>query len=61
MKEYFESKSSKDFKNSKKFCQFYSSTIMLKSDKSTDDLKKPSSLTYENNLFMKQRRNWKCF
>ncbi len=34
MKDYFASKTQKDFKNSKKFWNFYSSTIKIKSDKS---------------------------
>ena len=34
MKDYFATKTQKDFKNSKKFYQFYSSTIKLRSDKS---------------------------
>jgi len=33
---YFKSKSMKDFKNSKKFWQFYSASIKIKSDKSND-------------------------
>ena len=37
MKEYFATKNSKDFKNSKKFWQFYSASIKIKSDKSANN------------------------
>ena len=37
MKEYFASKNSKDFKNSKKYWQFYSASIKIKSDKSANN------------------------
>jgi len=40
---YFESKQIKDFKNSKKFWQFYKSSIKLKSDVSSSDM--PSTMT----------------
>ena len=36
MKDYFASKTSKDFKNTKKYWQFYSASIKIKSDKSTN-------------------------
>ena len=35
IKEYFATKTSKDFKNSKKYWQFYSASIKIKSDKAT--------------------------
>jgi hypothetical protein len=38
MKEFFALKSAKDFKNSKKFWNFYKSSIKIKSDVSIDDL-----------------------
>ena len=40
---YFESKQIKDFKNSKKFWQFYKSSIKLKSDVSSSDM--PTTMT----------------
>ena len=43
MIQYFESKKINDFKNSKKFWQFYKSSIKLKSDVSSSDM--PSSMT----------------
>ena len=47
MKEYFESKTIQDFKNSKKFWQFYSSTIYVKSDKSSNHQLNPTTLYFE--------------
>ena len=36
IKEYFQTQTTKDFKNSKKFWQFYKSSVKLRSDKSDD-------------------------
>ncbi len=43
MIEYFDSKQIRDFKNSKKFWQFYKSSIKLKSDVSSSDM--PTTMT----------------
>jgi hypothetical protein len=45
MCEYFANKSIHDFKNSKKFWQFYSSSIRLKSDDSNENLIPPSLIS----------------
>ena len=46
MKKYFEDKGIKDFKNSKKFWQFYKSSVKLRSDKSSDC---PNLIVHDNN------------
>ena len=44
IKDYFAANSTKDFKNSKKFWQFYSSSIKIKSDKTNEDFLALTSL-----------------
>ena len=50
MKEYFQTRSIKDFKNSKLFWQFYSNSIKIKSDKSNNQLSIPGELYDDDKL-----------
>ena len=51
MKEYFATKTSKDFKNSKKYWQFYSASMKIKSDKSANNNLPLNELKSESNIY----------